>query len=302
MSRNDGVITAGPPGLGEQSAMTLAALAFAIGLQQIAERTREPRLSRGVAHRRIVRRGGDNHGTFPRREPAADRRERRRKSAHEPAPPRLPPPCHRRRMAGDGRPEDAAVLVQRRHRRARRRIGLRLRLADGAPRVPRADPRRRGRDGRGKLDLFGRVARLRHRTARRRHPVQLDRGARRLRHRHRRGGLQGVPARHGEPHRRATRGVVPRIGTGPDRHRPHLPAATDASSRGGALPPGPIARPRRSRQRSVRAPCRRRSASRRRRHRSAGSFASSPSACRGRGRGRAATKPLRADPSARSRS
>ena len=33
-------IAAGPPGLGEQSALTLAALAFSLGLQRIARRTR----------------------------------------------------------------------------------------------------------------------------------------------------------------------------------------------------------------------------------------------------------------------
>jgi uncharacterized membrane protein len=36
---NDGLLTAGVPGLGEQSALTLAALAFSLGLQRIAGRT-----------------------------------------------------------------------------------------------------------------------------------------------------------------------------------------------------------------------------------------------------------------------
>jgi uncharacterized membrane protein len=37
---NDGMIATGPAGLGEQSALTLAALAFSLGLQRIARRTR----------------------------------------------------------------------------------------------------------------------------------------------------------------------------------------------------------------------------------------------------------------------
>jgi uncharacterized membrane protein len=39
---NDGVLTTGAPGLGEQSALTTAALAFSLGLQRIAGRTASP--------------------------------------------------------------------------------------------------------------------------------------------------------------------------------------------------------------------------------------------------------------------
>jgi uncharacterized membrane protein len=39
---NDGVLDAGEPGLGEQSALTLAALAFSLGLQRIGRRTASP--------------------------------------------------------------------------------------------------------------------------------------------------------------------------------------------------------------------------------------------------------------------
>ena len=77
---NGGVIVAGPPGLGEQSALTLAALAFSLGLQRIAGATRSEVYRAASLIAGVARRRADRARAFRHREPALHRRERRRQA------------------------------------------------------------------------------------------------------------------------------------------------------------------------------------------------------------------------------